>query len=213
MRSAVKTADTASNSGHSLTRQARRKQLIEATIESISEHGISATTMGTVTGIAGLSVGLVNFHFSTKDNLFEETLRFLAEEHREQWKRSYEQAGLSPQEKLLAIVDAHYHQNICSRKKLAVWFGFYGEAKNRAKYRAIANEIDDERMTIASGLINQIIRDGDYTGVTARDVAFTLEGMYDGFCLSILMYPGEFSRKQAKTLIRNYLASVFPKHF
>ena len=67
-------------------KQARRLQLIQATIDSIGKHGISGTTMKTVTGIAGLSMGIVNFHFENKDTLFQETLKFMGEEHRDQWR-------------------------------------------------------------------------------------------------------------------------------
>ncbi len=195
------------------SKEVRRQQLIDATIESIAKHGISGTTMTTVTQFAGLSIGLVNFHFKTKQSLFEETLRFVAEEHREQWKKSVRKASLSPEAKLLAIVDAHYHPKICNRKKLAVWFGFYGEVAYRATYRNLMTEIDTERRDISIDLCNQMIADGGYDGIDAHGVANTLEGLYDGFCLNILMYPGEFSNADAKREIRNYLASTFPKHF
>lgn len=194
-------------------KEVRRQQLIDATIQSIAKHGISGTTMTTVTGFAGLSIGLVNFHFATKETLFEETLRFLAEEHRDQWHKSYRMADLTPQAKLLAIVDAHYHPKICSRKKLAVWFGFYGEAASRAKYRKIMQEIDPERWEVSVGLCQQIIDEGGYASQSAQEIADMLEGLYDGFCLNILMYPGTFTREDAKARIRNYLASVFPGHF
>jgi TetR/AcrR family transcriptional repressor of bet genes len=191
----------------------RRQQLIEATIESIARHGISGTTMTTITGNAGLSTGLANFHFKNKGMLFAETLRLLAEEHRNQWKKSYEKAELAPEAKLIAIVDAHYHPSICSRKKLAVWFAFYGEAAYRAKYRAIMNEIDPERWTLTVELLRRIIVDGGYSDVSPQGVADTLEGLYDGFCLNILIYPGAFTREDAKKRICTYLATTFPKHF
>jgi TetR/AcrR family transcriptional regulator, transcriptional repressor of bet genes len=195
------------------SKQVRRRQLIDATIESISKYGISGTTMTTVTSIAGLSMGLVNFHFKTKEILFEETLKFLAEEHRDQWKKSYGKAELTPEAKLLSIVDAHYHPNICSRKKLAVWFGFYGEAVYRAKYRKLMQTIDPERWELSKGLCAQIIQSGGYKNADDGVIADTLEGLYDGYWLNILIYPGEFSRKDAKVQIRIYLATTFPKHF
>lgn len=195
------------------SREVRRQQLINATIESIAKHGISGTTMTTVTGFAGLSMGLVNFHFKTKEFLFEETLRFLAEEHRDQWKKSYDKAELAPEAKLLAIVDAHFHPKICSRKKLAVWFGFYGEARNRSNYRKIMHKIDPERWERSKRLCAQIITDGGYEHADAKVMADTLEGLYDGYCLNILIYPDDYSRENAKTQIRIYLATAFPKHF
>ena len=71
------------------SKEVRRQQLINATIDSIAKHGVAGTTMTTVTRTAGLSIGLANFHFTSKQNMFEETLRFLAEEHRDHWKKSF----------------------------------------------------------------------------------------------------------------------------
>ncbi len=191
----------------------RRGQLIDATIESIARHGIGGTTMSTVTEAAGLSVGIVNFHFQSKQKLFEETLVHLAREHHDHWHKAYTDAGLSAQEKLLAIVDAHFHPKICTRKKLAVWYAFFGEAGRRKVYRKLIDEIDDERFDLSTGLCAQIIADGGYTVPPPRIIARTLEGLYDGLQLNILMYPGSFSREQANNQIRAYLASIFPHHF
>ena len=80
-------------------------------------------------------------------------MRFLAEEHRDRWKKDFEKAELAPKAKLLAIVDAHYHPTICNRRKLAVWFAFYGEAASRAKYRTIMHEIDPERWELTQELL------------------------------------------------------------
>lgn len=195
------------------SKEVRRQQLIDATIESIAKHGFAGTTMTTVTRAAGLSSGLANFHFTTKQNLFEETLRFLAEEHRDQWKKSFEKADLAPEAKLLAIVAAHFHPNICSRKKVAVWYGFFGEASARASYRELANEIDTERREVSVDLCRQIIKEGGYNNIDPDDIAFTLEGLYDGFWLNILMYPGEFSRFDAMKRIQEYLSQIFPNHY
>lgn len=191
----------------------RRAQLVEATIESISRYGISGTTMKKVTGIAGLSMGIVNFHFKTKETLFQETLRYLGEEHRNHWRKSVRNAALKPQEKLLSIVDAHFHPDICNRRKLTVWFGFYGEAAYRAAYRKIMSEVDDERWTLSAKLIQRIIDDGGYEGLVAEAVSDTLEGLYDGFCLNILMYPDTFTRVDARNRVLDYLATTFPRHF
>ena len=85
------------------SKEVRRGQLIDATIDSIAKYGIGGTTMSTVTEAAGLSVGIVNFHFKSKQNLFEETLIYLAREHHDHWHKAYSDAGLSAQEKLLAV--------------------------------------------------------------------------------------------------------------
>ena len=73
---AVKTKS--SDTPRSMPKQARRKQLIEATIKCIAEKGLSGTTMADVTQQAGLSMGIVNLHFETKEKLLIETLRFIS---------------------------------------------------------------------------------------------------------------------------------------
>ncbi len=208
-----KAAKTNQKAGRTASKEVRRLQLIEATIESISKFGISGTTMTTVTGFAGLSLGIVNFHFKNKENLFEETLRHLAKEHRAQWRKFANSERLSPAEKLRAIGDANFHPSICNRKKLAVWFGFYGEAGYRASYRKIMTEYDTERWDALNALCQMVIVQGEYAGLESDKIADTLEGLYDGFCLNILMYPGEFSREIAKERLHEYLATTFHSHF
>lgn len=194
-------------------RDVRRRQLIEATIRAIGQHGISGTTMSTVAGFAGLSPGLVNFHFKSKDALLEETLKFLAGEHREMWLKSVRDTDLPPAAKLLAIVEAQFHPRICNRKKLAVWFAFFGETSYRQSYRAITTGIDRERVGVIIDLCRRIVADGGYDTIAPQDVANTLEGLFDGFWLNILMYPARFTRLDALAQIHTYLATVFPTHF
>ena len=193
-------------------KEVRRSQLIEATINSIAKHGIGGTTMSTVTEDAGLSIGLVNFHFKSKQKLLEETLVHLATEHHDQWLKAYRDAGLSAPEKLLAIVDSHFHPRICTRKKLAVWFAFFGEGGRRAVYRSLIDNIDHERFETSVRLIAEIVEEGGYGTPEPRQIARTLEGLYDGLWLNILMYPVHFTRAGAKEQIRSYLAALFPEH-
>ncbi|MDX1780638.1 MAG: TetR family transcriptional regulator C-terminal domain-containing protein [Thalassovita sp.] len=191
----------------------RRAQLIDATITCISKHGISGTTLTGVTKEAGLSLGLVNFHFKSKDALLTETLNTLAAEHRELWMRAVKRDDLDATAKLSAIVDAQFHPRVCSRKKLSVWFAFYGEAEHRQAYRASSSHIDTERQEICADLCRWIIEDGDYAGQDAEGISVTLESLFDGFWLNMLMYPAKFTRDVAARQIMAYLATVFPKHF
>ena len=195
------------------SKEERKRQLIEATMECIATHGISGTTVSEVAKQAGLSTGIVNFHFVSKERLLEEVLDFLAKEHRNQWHTAIQAEGLSEADKLHAIVEAHFHPFICNRKKLAVWFAFYGESATRASYRAIMSEIDDERWAVATDLISSLIKEGGYQNVEAINVASTLEGLFDGLALSIMIYPGEFSNTDGYHRAYEYLCLCFPQHF
>lgn len=195
------------------SKETRRRQLIDATITSIARNGIGGTTMATVTDEAGLSLGIVNFHFQSKQNLLEETLVFLAREHHEQWETAFRDADLDASAKLLAIVDAHFHPRICTRKKLSVWYAFFGEGGRREVYRALVDDMDKRRIEVTSALCTRILSEGGYGGPPSDHVARMLEALYDGFWLNMLMYPGSFTREGSRRDIRAYLATVFPSHF
>ena len=63
------------NPKRTAARQERRQQLIDATMKCIAKKGMGSTTLSDVAGTAGLSQGIVNLHFESKDNLLNETLR------------------------------------------------------------------------------------------------------------------------------------------
>ena len=193
--------------------EVRRQQLIDATLTCISLHGITGTTLTAVTKEAGVSLGLVNFHFKSKDILLAETLKYLAQEHRALWMDAVHRSDLTAAEKLRAIVDAQFHPRSCSRKKLAVWFAFFGDATHRKTYRKTSSQIDMERQEVCANLCADILACGDVDGLTVRDaeeIALTLEGLFDGLWLNMLLYPAKFSRKQAIRQVLTYLNVVFP---
>ena len=68
---------------------ARRRQLIEATIDAIAELGFAATTIAEIARRADVSTGLVSFYFGDKDGLLEATLRHLARELSRARKRKF----------------------------------------------------------------------------------------------------------------------------
>lgn len=60
--------------GRKASKETRRQQLIEATIDSLAKRGYAETTLADVADGAGLSRGIVNFHFESKENLLIATL-------------------------------------------------------------------------------------------------------------------------------------------
>lgn len=115
-------------------KQVRRQQLIEATITAISRRGLSRTTLAEVAKIAGLSAGIVNFYFKSKDALLLATLRYLADEYEAACGEAVRPGGASPAAVLEAVIDTDFDPSISDPKKVAVWFAFWSEARARPAY-------------------------------------------------------------------------------
>ena len=195
------------------SKEQRRLQLIKATIRTVAKRGLSDTTMATVSGEAGLSQGIINLHFQSKDRLLVETLRFVADEYRNAWQSALKKAGPTSTEKLVSVVDVDFDKRVCDRNKIAVWFAFWGESKSRPTYRKICAEQDREYDDMLTDLCATMVREGPYPNIDPEAVANGLSAMSEGLWLDLLVSPESMSREQAKSVCMSYLANIFPKHF
>lgn len=194
------------------SKKVRKKQLIKATIRSIAKHGLSVTTMATVSKEAGLSQGIINLHFQSKDRLLEETLRHVVDEYRSTWSEALENSGDSAMEKLVALAGVDFDRKVCHPDKLAVWFAFWGESRSRPTYRKICAQRDREYRLGLSRICEQIITEGGYS-ISADVVAFGISAMNEGLWLDILLNPTDLDRKIAYEVSISHLRSIFPRHF
>lgn len=191
----------------------RRRQLIEASIRSIADYGLAGTTIATVAREAGLSQGIINLHFKTKERLLIETLRFLSDEYRNACSEAAAVAVNSPVDGLLAMVDLDFRRNICSRDKLAVWFAFWGERRFRPTYRRICAARDKSYDDMVRIMCAKLCEKGDYPDVEPALVADGLSALTDGLWLDLLVRPESMTRDLARRVTLSYLADTFPKHF
>ncbi len=191
----------------------RRLQLIQATLRSIAKRGIAGSTMADVASEAGLSQGIINLHFQSKDKLFVETLRFLADDYRQAWDKALEAAGPVPAEQLRALVELDFTPSVADRRKLAVWFAFWGEVRSRPTYRRLCAKRDHDDQTVLRDLCQQIIAEGQYRSANAGHVATTISAISEGLWLDMLVSPNDLKREHAGHIALSYLAAVFPKHF
>ena len=206
-------AATAKNAKRTASRQARRQQLIDATIKCIARKGMGGTTLSDVAGEAGLSQGIVNLHFESKDKLLNETLRCLADEYKTQFNRALRKSGPAAADKLHALMELDLRPSICERRKVAVWFAFWGEVRWRPAYREICEQSDAYYDKVVQALCIELIADGAYKNLTASRISTILTSMTNGLWLLCLINPETFDRHAAMNAVDEYLYSIFPKHF
>lgn len=194
------------------SKEVRQDQLIKATIRSIARHGLSETTIATVAREAGLSQGIINLHFKSKERLLEETLGHIVDEYRSAWYKVMNSSGQTAAEKLAALAAVDFDKQICQRNKLAVWFAFWGESRSRLTYRKICAESSREYKQLLTGLCEELIKQGNFK-VQAQHVAIGLLAMNSGLWLDMLISPTEMPAERAREISLSYLRGVFPGHF
>jgi TetR/AcrR family transcriptional repressor of bet genes len=195
-----------------MSREARRTQLIEATIETIAARGYSRTTLTEVAQTAGLSHGLVLFHFKTKETLLADTLMYLAQEYRQNWEAALAAVGTDPAEQLNALIEADFNPAICTPIRLAAWCAFWGEAQSRPLYQDAVSAWDDAYNRQLEGICARLSDLGGYNRDPvriARIIRVTIEGVW----LDMMTMATPYSREEGLATARTSAALCFPDHF
>lgn len=204
---------TSSQSKRTASKEARRQQLIQATIRSIAKNGLSDTTVATVAREARLSQGIVNLHFQSKQGLLIETLKAVADEYKDAWEKALAGAGPSAAEKIEALVNVDFCPAVCDRTKIAVWFAYWSETKSRPTYRKLCAELDRGYDRQLCELVKILIEEGDYQSLDADLITVGLSAMSAGLWLDFLVAPRSMNRERARQSCRMFLCQLFPKHF
>ena len=198
------------------SRPVRRQQLIDATIVVLARKGYSALTVADVAKTAGLSVGIINFHFESKEKLLASCLTHLAEEYYRNWQSALATPGATVAEKLQMVILGDFNDKIFTPDKLAAWIAFWGETQGRPIYTEICSAYDEERAKAVGSLCEKVIKDGGYK-LVPNTVMRALESLGDGLWLGVAAGNSQakftISASQARQALQATLVSFFPKHF
>ena len=193
-------------------KQHTRQKLIEATMAVIASEGFSGVTMAKVAEKAGLSRGIGNFHFQSKEQLLLETLHTLYKEFEDGWRNAVADAGSSPVEQLKDLIKTTLNPPIADFKKVAVWIAYWGEAPSRKKYLEICAARDREWDAAVEDILRQLVDDEfNPHGMTLAKIAHSLTAMMDGFWVEYLIADGRYTPGDAVKACFAFLASFFPE--
>ncbi len=201
--------NTQSHRSRAVQSLVRKQQLIGSTIECIDQFGLSQTTIAKIAQHAGVSQGVVIFHFQTKELLLEQVLRFLSKEYTDNWKSAIAVAGDSPIDKLCSIVMSAFSPKVCNRKNLGVWYAFWGASQSRPTYQEVCGQTDSEFSSTLLSLCTQLCV-GVKTSVSAEVAAMGVEGMLDGLWQSCLIGESKFSPQEANKTVFDVMGLMFP---
>lgn len=199
----------AAKSPRKLSRAARRVQLIEATIDVLAIKGYARVTMSDVAQQAGLSHGLVNFHFQSKELLLSETLTYLSEEYVQNWRQALAAAEQTPAGQLAALICADFRSELCTPQRLAAWCAFWGEAQSRPLYQEKCGSNNAEYVEKIESLCAALLEGHGNPARVARAIRVTTEGLW----MDLVTQTEPYSLDEALQTALACAAAFFPQHF
>jgi TetR/AcrR family transcriptional repressor of bet genes len=187
----------------------RKRQLIEATMDCIDKLGLSQTTLAKIAERAGISQGNVVFHFRSKEELLEQTLRHLSDEYRTNWLAALSDAGPDAFAQLRAMVESSFTPKICNRRKISVWFAFWGESRSRPNYMRVCGN-NDAAFSDQIKILCEVIEAQSTARLPASTAVLSIEGMIDGLWQNFLIGPPGFKRIHAIQAVFDLLDTIYP---
>ena len=187
-------------------------RLISSTIKNLSKKGINDLTMNDVSQGAGLSQGIVNFHFKSKELLLIETLKFISNEYLTSFDKYLKKAGDDPKLKIINMIENDFSSKICTPEKISVWFTFFSEIKYKPSYHQICKDRDLYYQSVTENIFLDLIKK-EKVKLSEKNIARGFQALIMGLWLDQLEDPDTFNRIQSKKICFEFIKSNFPKQF
>lgn len=170
----------------------RKAQLIAAALESIARRGLMETTITHISKGAGMSRGIINFYFTSKEMMLRETLKTLIDEYEAEWNAALNKAGEDGRTRLDALITVHFSKKLCSARRLNVMSAFWGHAATQSAYRHQMEAADAKiEHVFTQALAHTLGGSLD----EARDAALQLHALIRGLWLNFMLNPKDAARE------------------
>jgi TetR/AcrR family transcriptional repressor of bet genes len=193
-------------------RRERERRLIEATLDCIAELGLRETTVQDIAAAAGMAVGSISQYFEGKEALYTAALDAIATEFAARVAERVAAAGDAPAERLRGYIDAYFDASTGQRRKVAVWFAFWGEVRAQPQYRSVCEEHDRAHDATVQALVADLLRAAGRDPAEAGALAKLLTSSCYGLWLELLTGNPKPSRESLHALAYRQLAALFPSH-
>jgi AcrR family transcriptional regulator len=174
----------------------------------VGRKGVARATIQDVAQESQLSVGLANFYFAGKEELFSTAFQSLAEEYESVWRRRID--GLKdPAEILDAMIVASFDPQVLSQSNASAWFAFWGEACHGDPSFLAIDQIEQRCVNEIIRQCRALARQRGLTAAQAKQFGLGLGAMIEGLWSAFAAPGSTMQPKMAVKTCRDYLAASF----
>ncbi|MEC9462825.1 MAG: TetR family transcriptional regulator C-terminal domain-containing protein [Pseudomonadota bacterium] len=163
----------------------RRKDLIAATLDSISEHGLEGATVRDIAARAGVTGGLIRHYFAGKDEMVQAAYREMLAGMTGTAVDAMAEAGDDPRQRLHDFIVANVSPPIADPKALSLWAAFIGRVRSDEELARIHRENYLVFIAILEDLVQAVLAQHHHKSVfnEVRHLAVAINGLIDGLWL------------------------------
>lgn len=173
-----------------------RLALLEATADVILKYGISSTTISRIQAASGLSRGMINMHFESKEGLITALAGHFHEEYEAAWKAAMACAVDTPEERLKAIFVCEFSEELLNTRMSAIWAALRSEYNVRPELRPFVETRDLQLYREIHSCIRRISPE-TVTPAQRRRITIAIMSTMEGLLLDYSLHPSNFDRAEA----------------
>lgn len=185
----------------------RRIEIMEAVERLLARGGLNAVTMRAVAAEADVSLRLVQYYGSTKDELLGAVLDRLADKSVERWQaRARRQGYESPLEVIKAFYDEALPTDRASQDFHRVGVSMEGLAITDPD---MAGQAYQRHLSGLGDHLSGVLKSSGLSATAARRLALEVMALAHG--VGTMVMTGQLSEADAQALIKNYLERLGPQ--
>ncbi|MBK6582670.1 MAG: TetR family transcriptional regulator C-terminal domain-containing protein [Gammaproteobacteria bacterium] len=174
----------------------RKARLVEATLVCLQRFGFQGASIRRICAEAGVSVGLINHHYASKDELVAEAYLAITRRLTEQLRAAIDGAAPDARSRLSAFFSGSFSEELLNPRLLDAWLAFWVAVKSADTIsRAHDQSYAEYRATISQTLM-QLARENRWRRFDSDLAAIALSALLDGLWLEYGLDPNTFSPQQ-----------------
>ncbi len=135
----------------------RRAQIVQGLLQAMAERGYGGASIQTIARAAGLTSGLVHYHFESKQQILIELVRSLSDGVRARFERRARSAR-APWKRLDAFIDAHLALgDDADPQAVACWVAIGAEALRQAEVRQVYEQALRADLELLQGIVVEVL--------------------------------------------------------
>lgn len=184
-----------------------KEKLIKATTACLMKHGTDGCSVRKICAEAGVSVGLINYHYPTLQNLIADAYKDLALSLLERAINAANNVVGSPEDKLSKFLETAFDKISMNRRTLRAWIVFWGMIESSAPVKEAHDLANQAFEGFLENLFIELEKETPLK-TTPRLAAIGLTAMQDGLWLEFGLQSGTFSAKEAQELCELWISSI-----
>lgn len=182
-----------------------KTRILDKAAQVFYEHGYKATGVDTIAKAVGITKATLYHHFSNKEELIEESLKYLSEFHRNNYIKAWNKKGLNPKSRLTVLFD-EMHEFF--KRPDCYGCPFINAAGEYTDRSSAVRKICEAHYTFLITHLEQFARDAGLSNprIVAEQIVGVIAGTYSAWFAAGVMDAAKQGKKSAELVIAAYEA-------